>query len=265
MCACVRPSVRVCDSHPFITRRVVITAINRGKHTLPVSDTCGYCRRGGMAQVKDTACVPPDGHYDDPPPTNRKELWDCAQKADCAVAAGEEGVHQMAVMRDPRPMAVSAYFHQLINAPRYVEGYTVDGFALAILPILSQWLSVRTFVFRHVATNSTWFWYDDALADPESWHRELFAMIGLDMPGAVVAKAASDSVDGNRMFNFPSKGMDVHAGGRGRQLNSAAAGVVPARSYRDEVNATTLSQMDDVLRNWLPPAVLEKLQVFPVV
>lgn len=250
---------------------MVITAINKGKHTLPVSDSCGYHRRGGVAQIKDTACVPLDG--DVPPPTNQKELWDCAVKANCAIAAGDERVHQMAVMRDPRPMAVSAYFHQLINAPRYVEGYTVDGFALAILPILSQWLGVRAFVFRHVATDSTWFWYDDALADPDSWHRELFVMVGLSMPDAVVAKAASGAVEGNQMFNFPSKGIDVHAGAmrrRGRELNSAApappvAVAVPARSYRDEVNATTLSEMDDVLRNWLPPTVLEKLGVLPVV
>lgn len=162
----------------------------------------------------------------------------------------------MAILRDPRPMVVSAYFHQLENAPSYVQGVSVDEFVLLMLPILCKWLSVRYLLFADLlAAKSAIFWYDEALADPIGWHESFFSFVGLKLPQDIVRKAAKAASDGGKIFGlFPSKGMDKHQGG---------ADADEGRTFRDEVNSTTLSSIDDVLRVWLPPVVLEKLDVKP--
>jgi len=228
--------------------RVSITVLNTGKHRLPVPDDCGYVRGGGVAWPGDEVCRTP--HEDSSRPKNYVGLSNCVRESMCEVT---DNRLQMAVLRDPRPMAVSAYFHQLLNAPRHVEGMTVDEFVIVMLPIICKWLSVRHFFFAELlAADSMIFWYEDALANPVRWHDMFFSLVGLKLPGSVVEKAASAASEGGNIFGFPSKGMDPHPGGKDAQ---------PDRTFRDELNATTLSTADDVLRVWLPPLVLDKLGV----
>lgn len=197
-------------------------------------------------------CKPPDGVA---PPKKQRELWKCMKKANCPVI---DDRLQMAILRDPRPMAVSAYFHQVLHDSPRVRGVSVDEFALSLLPVVCKWLSVRYFFFAELfKANSAIFWYDDALADPIEWHRMLFSLVGLRLPPFVGEKAArvnAGSVAGRRTFGFPVKGIDKHEGGRDASKD---------RTFRDEVNSTTISSMDNILRVWLPPIVLHKLGVMP--
>lgn len=80
--------------------------------------------------MEDAVCRPPDGTTR---PENQMELWDCVKKSNCRDI---DALLQMAILRDRRPMAVSAYFHQLLNAPRHVQGISLDEFVILMLPIL---------------------------------------------------------------------------------------------------------------------------------
>ena len=159
----------------------------------------------------------------------------------------------MAVLRDPRPLAVSAYFHLLREYPLEVKGLSVDTYVATMLPEFCQWVSVRYLVFGELLRDrSAMFWYGEALDDPVSWHVDFFEFVGLNMPEEVLKKSADVAMRGGSILGFPSKGLDRHDGG-------AAAGLT--RTFRDELNSTTLANMDDVLRVWLPPAMLEKVGV----
>lgn len=226
--------------------RVSITILNTRKHTLPVPDECGYVRRGGVAWPEDKVCKTSRGTSW---PENYIDLSNCVRESTCEFT---DNRLQMSILRDPRPMAVSAYFHQLRNDPGLVEGMTVDEYVVVMLPIMCKWLSVRLFLFGELlGANSMLFWYEDALANPVGWHDTFFAWVGLELPGSVVEKAASAASAGGNIFGFPAKGRDAHPGGKN----------VPDRTFRDELNAKTLSSIDDVLRVWLPPVVLDKLGV----
>lgn len=183
-------------------------------------------------------------------------MWKCVQDSDCAHV---DNSFQMAILRDPRPMAVSSYFHQVINAPRRVQGLPVDEWVLLMLPIFCKWLSVRYFLFAELlAAKSGIFWYDETLADPTGFHHTFYSLIGLRLPTSVVAKAASVAasagLERGTLLGFPVKGLDRHEGGEDARKD---------RTFRDEVNSTTLSSMDDILRVWLPPVVLGQLRVTP--
>lgn len=226
--------------------RVSITILNTAKHTLPVSDECGYVRGGGVARPEDKVCKTSPGTSR---PENYVGLLNCMRESMCEIT---DNRLQMAILRDPRPMTVSAYFHQLRNTPRLVEDMTLDEYVIVMLPIICKWLCVRYFLFAEwLAADSMIVWYEDALSDPVGWHDMFFSGVGLMLPESVVEKAASAASDGGKNFGFPSKGRDAHPGG----INA------PDRTYQDEVNAATLSIVDDILRVWLPPVVLEKLGV----
>ncbi len=159
-----------------------------------------------------------------------------------------------------RPVAVSAYFHTLRTAPTIVDGVTLDEYVLGFLPTACKWVSVRYILFSHVlAGRSALFWYDDAKESPEDWHKGFYGLAGLQMPPAVVAKAAgvaAGTASDYRLESFPSKGMDVHLGEEGEEGETQER-----RTFRDEVLPETLLEMDAVLQTWLPPVLLQKFRV----
>ena len=221
-----------------------ITILNNDKHALPVAPDCAYTRRRGIAIEGDAVCK--SGAQ----LSNQPDLWDCVKNSDCPFV---DNRLQMAVMRDPRPLAVSSYFHMLREYPDTLSGMTVDTYVATMLPIFCQWVSIRYLVFAELLKDtSIIFWYDEAQDDPVVWHVKYYNFVGIRVPDEVLRKAATIATRGGKMFGFPSKGLDKHEGG-------ADAGLT--RTFKDELNSTTLTNMDDVLRVWLPAEMLQKLNV----
>lgn len=169
---------------------------------------------------------------------------------------------QLAAMRDPREATVSTYFerrsHQSAASQRGQEALksakSVDAFFNRSLPSMCMSTSVRYLLFTELLANtSEVFWYDDAVVDPVHWHDKFFSFVGINLPQAEVVTAARAASAGGSILGFPSKGLDQYPGGkRFKPVNWW---------YRDKLSVTSLSTMDDVLRVWLPPSVLEMLGV----
>lgn len=215
---------------------------------LPVAPECGLKHIDSIATETGAICTPPSGKV----PTNQIELWNCVKAAGCRIMDDRP---QMVVMRDPRPVVVSAYFHLLHYFPEAVKFDSVDEFVVAHLPAMTKWISVRYLLFHELPLpeRSQLYWYDESLVHPIHWHEKFLSSAGLQIPERVVAEQAGRAAEGGRMFGFPAKGIDPHAKGKD--------GGAERRSFKDELSATTLMEMDDVLRTWLPPAVLERLNV----
>lgn len=198
-----------------------------------------------FARQTDNVCTPLSGEA----PTNQAELWDCVREAKCRIA---DDRLQMVVMRDPRPVAVSAYFHLMRFHPSAVRYDSVDDYVLALLPTMTKWISVRYLLFVELSPPDTYSlsWYNDSLADPVRWHQGFLSSVGIRLPELEVMEQANAASKGGAMFGVHSKGVDQHAdGSRERE----------GRSFENELRATTVIEMDKVLRLWLPPALLEKL------
>lgn len=186
-------------------------------------------------------------------PSSQPELWNCVKSSNCQFV---DDRLQMAVLRDPRPLAVSSYFHMLREYPLVVRDMSVDTYVVAMLPLFCQWVSIRYLVFAELLQDrSVIFWYDEALEDPVFWHVGFFDFVGIRIPDKVLRRAANVAMRGGSIFGFPAKGIDRHEGG---------AAAARTRSFRDELNSTTLASMDDVLRTWLPTMMLEKIDVSSV-
>lgn len=156
-----------------------------------------------------------------------------------------------------RPVAVSAYFHDLRTSPKKLRGASLDEYVLQFLPVVCKWLTIRYFVFAEaLADKSTIFWYGDAKDSPEDWHDTFYDLVGLRMPANVKSRAVDVAIgraSDSRLSSFPSKGIDVHLG----QEDPAASD----RTFRYEVRPETLLEMDTVLEVWLPPFLLRKFGV----
>lgn len=238
----------MCSCHDV--ERVKITILNGDKHTLPVGPDCEYSRRAGIAAQDENVCRSDVARE---LPFNHPELWDCVRRSNCRFV---DDRLQMAVLRDPRPLAVSSYFHMLREYPVVVKDVSVDMYVVAMLPVFCKWVSVRFLVFAELLRDtSTIFWYDEALEDPVFWHVVFFDFVGLKIPDKVLRRAAIVATRGGSIFGFPSKGIDRHDGG---------AAAARTRSFRDELNSTTLADMDDVLRTWLPKIMLDQVNVSSV-
>ena len=188
--------------------------------------------------------------------TRQVDLWNCVQQADCVV---HNDRLQLSVMRDPREVTVSTYFHRKRTIPGKLEKEvgvgSVDEFFQKYLGSICMWVSLRYFFFSEVmGDQSELFWYDDHEADPIDWHGRYFAFIGLNMPLPKVvdmALFASGGEDINRVLDFEAKGIDDHPGG-----NSSVA-----RNFRDDLGADSLAMMDDVMRKWMPPVILKRFGI----
>lgn len=175
------------------------------------------------------------------------DLWHCMQKSICEIVDHRQ---QLVVIRDPRAVVVSTYYHMLLNG-HFVPFDNVDDFVLAFLPTICKWVTIRYFLFGRMLVNqSTVYWYEDAKANPTRWHQQFLTAAGLHLPRSV-AEMASATVEAGNFLGFPSKGIDRHEGGN----------VNANRSFKEELKSSTLLKLDDVLRMWLPPVLLAKLDV----
>lgn len=186
-----------CDN----VERVTIAISRHQKHMLPVSSNCMYSHPAGIdartllgpdgKQSDGYACTFKDGSA----VVNHDDLWRCVHEAACPI---NDDWHQMAIFRDPRPVAVSAFYH--LNRNRKLSFYSgnVDDFVTVVLPTMTQWVAVRHILFEGILKGrSTAFWYDDALNNPRQWHDRWMQTIGVQLPSVVVQGMADAALTGD--------------------------------------------------------------------
>lgn len=161
---------------------------------------------------------------------------------------------QFVAMRDPRAAAVSTFFHEALHpSPEQkvtigFDANTLDEFVLEMVPVLCQWVALRYLLFTAIlGGQSTIFWYHDALLDAHRWHSDWIASVGLHLPETVVDEMADAAL--REDFNFETKGKNEHPG----------ASQKPA--WHDPLRPETLVALDVIVRKWLPPVVLAKLDI----
>lgn len=161
-------------------------------------------------------------------------------------------------------MGVSTYFYLKAHGRKFSTGFdgdgdnlSVDEYVIRMMPIFCQWVTIRYLLHtgHSVRESSTLFWYEDGPARPLKWHRDWLRFVGIHLPGSVVANATDAATRHN--FSFKTKGgLDEHPGARKKAAKDAAR-----RSYEDELRPETLEVLDDALRKWLHPTLLEKFGV----
>lgn len=168
-------------------------------------------------------------------------------------------------MRDPRPQAVSTFYHEQLHPgrnPKQSIGAgldTVDDFVLAALPTLCQWMSLRyAFFTGPMAQQSTLFWYDDAVSDALTWHHNWLASVGLNLPEPAVEEMVQAATSGD--FAFETRGRNAHPG---EDVEGAGEEDKSSRSWREEINPELMEEIEDTMRQWLPPEILARLEVLP--
>ena len=214
---------------------------------------CAFARGGGTGigreQYEGIARDPPCTFADGTHVKNHDELWRCMHEANCRF---NDDWIQMSVFRDPRPTVVSTFYYVEVQSQKNLGD--LDAFVARELPIVCQWLAVRYILFTSfLADQSMEFWYNDAIADPVGWHYHWFHSVGLQLPFDVVDAAAQAAAADD--LGFGHKDVDLHPG-----EEKQADGV---RRFEDEVSPEILAIADDVLRTWLPPALLERFGVAP--
>lgn len=172
-------------------------------------------------------------------------------------------------MRDPRAQAVSTFYHEIVHdhlESRYHWiGFglnTVDEFVMATLPTLCQWLTIRYYIFAvAMEKQSTLFWYTDTFADPAHWHADWLASVGVHLPTPVVEEMATAAT--NDQFGFITSGKNEHPGevstenkGEDEQEDKESH-----PTWKSEISAELMGRIDDIMRKWLPPALLARFEL----
>ncbi|CAM9967721.1 unnamed protein product [Ectocarpus sp. 12 AP-2014] len=223
-------------------RRVEVAASTQHKHSFDVPGSCRWQHGGGVAKVGQ-GCGSVNGR----PVKNAADLWFCMKEASCKYS----GVSfQFAVMRDPRAVAVSTYFHiqRTINLDHPAKGKSLDEAVLMILPQLCQFTTIRHILFDgQLSDRSTIFWYEDAMRDPLDWQHRWALLAGFTLPSSW-----SKDIDTTLTGVQQRVRRDSHPGGLGVSSN---------RTWEDEVSPEIREQMDSILRTWLPGVLLARFDV----
>lgn len=176
---------------------------------------------------------------------HQDDLWQCVEEARCA--SNDDEWLQLAVMRDPRAVTVSSYFHILKYFPKLLKTVpSVDAYFQQKLAVLCMWTTIRYLLFTMVfADQSKVFFFEEMFLDPVDWYGRFFSFIGLKLPFEFVFGLSQRT--GN-MGNF-----NEHPGGHNDRN----------RTFTVELNAESLGMMDDVMRIWLPRVLLTRFGVLP--
>ena len=183
---------------------------------------------------------------------NHTDTADCLHQNPCEIT---DSRLQMLILRDPRAVAVSSFFHLKMHPPSFgghrLRDESVDAYALRLLPTICHFVHLRWLLLQErMADKTVEFEYDESLADPFGWHDRWLAAVGLTPPKSVVQEATDTALRGE--YGFAGKGVDEHPGGKE---------VTPARSWEDEISAAVVEQLNDICRVWLPPVLLEKFGI----
>lgn len=233
------PLLFLSSPHPLslASPRVTIAISTIAKHTLPVSQGCSWDHPDSVPREYD-GCKFVQGR----PVADYNDLLACIQESPCEIVDDRA---QMVILRDPRPVTVSCFFHQMNYNRGAIKG-TVEDYVMEMLPSVAQWVAIRHFLFEEMlADRSTVFWYDDAIDQPLTWHQRWYESVGLRLPSDVI-EAASFASSGNGASNYRMP----HPGGGHAAVD---------RSFKDEIGEELQAYMDDVVRQWLPPVLLAKI------
>ena len=226
--------------------RVTINFSAVSKHELPVDrHNCPWAHPGGTVDPGTAVCVPAHGASI---PENWESLGECVITSRCPIV---DDSLQMATLRDPREVTVSLFYFWVRHSPMRLERFrSMDHFFLETLPTLSKWLGVRFLLFVElIGDQSSVFWYDDATSNPAGWFSQFFSFAGLNTPPAVLDETIHAHDEGGFDLGFRVQRLDDHPNG------------TVSRSYKDEVSADIIEEIDDILRQWLPPAFLIRIGV----
>ena len=154
---------------------------------------------------------------------------------------------QYAVMRDPRAVTVSSYFYRVRKPLEFDTPNTLDDYFQQMLAPFCVWTSIRYLIFTQLlADQSQVFYMEDLVVDPTDWYGRFLSFVGLSLPRRVIDEMMRDT--SARL----GKGYNEHPGG-GEPGSS--------RSFRDELGPQSLAMMDDVMRSWLPPVLLQRFGI----
>lgn len=129
----------------------------------------------------------------------------------------------------------------------------MDVYFHLFLGAICRWSSLRYLLFTEILDDrSAIFWFEDTFADPVDFHGRLLSFAGLHLPLETVVQMAQDTSNGRRPYGFRVKGPDMHVGGLEPGDN---------RTFRNELNPESLAMMDDVVRTWMPPALLRRFDI----
>lgn len=181
----------------------------------------------------------------------QEDLWRCVEDAKCTF--NDERL-QLAVMRDPRAVTVSGYFHHLEHSTDpSASNTTLDAHFQQYLPLICRWTTVRYLLFTEfLADQSQMFFFEDLEVDPYDWYGRFMHFVGLNMPSEVFFGIARIASGEGEMFGVHRKGKDEHPGSIAQE---------PSRTFRDELGPESLAMMDDVMRALLPPVLLRRYGV----
>ncbi|CAN0244662.1 unnamed protein product [Scytosiphon promiscuus] len=195
-----KPPQCPCDTISIVT----INISSENKHLLPCDGSCPWSRGAGVARPAEPVCSFSNGRL----PEGSAELMGCMHQAACPIT---DNRLQMAVLRDPRAVAVSSYSTFGREYPHLLEEAqitTVEQFFHAVLPTLCKWTTVRYKLFAEtLAAQSTVYWYSDTLVAPLPWHYNLLWYFGLSMPAAVVEWSSHVASKGSPAL-VPTEGGD---------------------------------------------------------
>ena len=112
---------------------------------------------------------------------------------------------------------------------------------------------MRYLVFSEIlGDRSELFWFEELLVDPVNFHGRLLSFAGLRLPLKTVVEMARIASHGGGLYGFKEKGPDKHIGGIKPGVN---------RTFRNELSAESLAMMDDVMRTWMPPVLLQRFGI----
>lgn len=208
---------------------------------LPANKGCRWSHKTGIDERR--PCTFQNGSA----PAGYDDLVRCMQEAACNITDSRD---QMAVLRDPRAVAVSTYYY--LDFFRKVPSETVDEFVLSAFPVVCQWMMLRYILFGGTMFDQRTisFWYQDTLTDPVSWHRQLHNFVGLQLPESV-AKAVSNATM-QRQASFRWNRISKHHGG---------FEATRKRSYVNEIKAETSLRLDEMLVSCTPPALRSRFNI----
>lgn len=162
-------------------------------------------------------------------------------------------------MRDPRPVAISSYYHHK-KYSRDIIGDNLEQYIAKILPRICMWTSIRYMLFAGtLGKQSTVFWYHEAIKDPFDWHHRFLDSVGLHLPLSMVESATDAAVREDFAFNFKPRDAHLKEEKSRSPMNMVVA--VESRLWENEVGKDMVEIMNKVVRVWLPPVILTKLDI----
>ncbi|CBN79477.1 hypothetical protein Esi_0254_0001 [Ectocarpus siliculosus] len=226
--------------------KVSIMVSSLFKHDLPVPPSCPWQHVDNVTP-ENKGCTTVNGRR----VGNYTDTVECLQQHPCRIV---DDRIQMLILRDPRAVAVSSFFHlKTHHHPfwKHLTDESVDSFVLRMLPTICHFIHLRYLVLHEKLGGKTVeFTYDESLADPLQWHQRWLSSVGLTPPPGVVLQATNTSL--RREYGFAGKGVDKHPGGKE---------ATEKRTWEDEISHDVAEQLEGICREWLPPVLLEKFGI----